>query len=181
MPSRQRNEGTTNREATGVRVRPRPERREGWQRDFQRFVRAWRRANRPRPGGITERVEMARTFLTITRTGETHVALDGLGAKDVPVIVENLGNVAAYTCVVRTLEARPRSPIHEKIPLAEFTLGGQLVLTLQPGELRTIRVPFVRTREQGTFIAMVSDPVLDPNELTVADFTHRRVLLVNLV
>ncbi len=124
---------------------------------------------------------MARTFLRITRTAETHLGLRELGPGEVPVIVENLGNVAAYTCVVRTFEARVRDPIHEKIPLGEFTLAGQLVLTLQPGELKTVLVPFVRTRAQGTFIAVVSDPILDPNELAVADWTHRRVLLVNLV
>jgi hypothetical protein len=124
---------------------------------------------------------MARTFLRITRTAETHVALHGLGTKDVPVIIQNVGSVAAYTCVVRTYEARPRSPIHEKIPLGEFTLGGQAVFTLQPGERRTVRVPYTRARDNGTFIAVISDPLLDPNELTVADWTHRRVLLVNLV
>ncbi|HSF38533.1 MAG TPA: hypothetical protein VLT87_01995 [Thermoanaerobaculia bacterium] len=165
----------------GVPQRPRPAAREEWQRDFQRFLRTWRREHPSRIGGDPERSKMARTFLHVTRTAETGDALDGLGLKGVPVIVENLGNVAAYTCVVRTFEARPRSPIHEKIPFAEFTLGGQLILNLQPGESRTIRVPFVRTREQGTFIVMISDPILDPNELTVADWTHRRILLVNLV
>lgn len=176
-------EGTPKRPVArkGVGVRPRPERREEWQRDFQRFVREWRRKNLPRPGANRDPDRMARTFLSITRTAETGGALDGLGEKMVPVIVENLGNVAAYTCVVRAFEARPRSPIHEQIPLAEFTLGGQIVLTLQPGEQKIIKVPFVRTRDTGTFIAMVSDPILDPNELTVADWNHRRILLVNLV
>jgi hypothetical protein len=171
--------GTVSRR--GVTLRPRPEAREEWQRDLQRFLRTWRREHPVRPGGDPERSKMARTFLHVTRTVETGDALDGLGPKGVPVIIENLGNVAAYTCVVRAFEARPRSPIHEKIPLAEFTLGGQLILNLQPGESTTVRVPFIRTRKQGTFIVMISDPILDPNELTVADWTHRRILLVNLV
>lgn len=147
-----------------------------WRQEFQRFRREWRRTHPPRPG---KRHEMARTFLKVTRTADTASAFSGLGLKHVPVIVQNLGNVAAYTCVVRMLEARPRSPIHEKIPLGEFTLG-QLVFTLQPGERTTVRVPFMRTRANGTFIAIVSDPLLDPNELTVADFNHRRLLLANL-
>lgn len=124
---------------------------------------------------------MARTFLTITRTADTGTSLHGTGQKQVPIIIANLGSVAAYTCVVRMFEARPRNPISEKIPLPEFTQGGQAIFTLQPGEKKTVRVPFMRTRANGTFIAIVSDPLLDPNELTVADMNHRRLLLVNLV
>ena len=160
----------------GTPVTPR---REPWQNDLRDFVRAWRRKHPHVPG--TKGAKMTRTFLKVTRTAKSHTEAAGLGQKHIPVLVQNLGNVAAYTCVVRALEARPRSPIHEKIPLSEFTLGGQLIFTLQPGEQKEVRIPYLRTRANGTFVALISDPLLDPNELTVADMNHRRILLFNLV
>lgn len=160
----------------GTPVTPR---REPWQNDLRDFVRLWRRKHPHVPG--TKGAKMTRTFLKVTRTAQSHTEAAGLGQKHIPVLVQNLGNVAAYTCVVRALEARPRSPIHEKIPLSEFTLGGQLIFTLQPGEQKEVRIPYLRTRANGTFVALISDPLLDPNELTVADMNHRRILLFNLV
>lgn len=152
--------------------------REPWQDDLRRFVREWRAEHpRTKPRGV----RMARTFLRVTRTSLSAAEAAGLGQKHIPVLVQNLGNVAAYNCVVRALEARPRSPIHEKIPLSEFKLGGQLMFTLQPGEQKEVRIPYLRTQVNGTFIALISDPLLDPNELMVADWNHRRVLLFNLV
>ena len=160
----------------GTPVTPR---REPWQNDLRDFVRLWRRKHPHVPG--TKGAKMTRTFLKVTRTAQTHIQAAGLGQKHVPVLVQNLGNVAAYTCVVRALEARPRSPIHEKIPLSEFKLGGQIIFTLQPGEQKEVRIPYLRTQTNGTFVALISDPLLDPNELTVADMNHRRILLFNLV
>ncbi len=148
---------------------------DAWRGAWRSFLRDRGTVRRPIPP------DTAQTYLHVTRTANTDTALAGLGAKQVPVLVENLGNVAAYTCVIRALEARPRDPIWEKIPLAEFKQGGQLVMTLQPGERATVLVPFTRTRASGTFVVLVSDPLTDPNELTIADMNHRRVLLVNLV
>jgi hypothetical protein len=124
---------------------------------------------------------MARTYLTVTRTAQTAAASHGLGLKQIPVLVQNLGSVAAYNCLLRAFEARPRNPIHEKIPLSEFKKGGQLMFTLQPGEKKEVVIPFQRTIANGTFIALISDPILDPNDLAAADWTHRRILLFNLV
>ena len=148
---------------------------EPWRADWQRFLRARGTVRRPIP------TDTARAHLQITRTADTHTALAGLGAKQVPMIVENVGSVASYTCVVRALEARVRDPIYEQIPLSQFALRGQLTLTLQPGERATVTLPFERTLAAGTFVALVSDPLTDPNEQVVADWNHRRILLVNLV
>jgi hypothetical protein len=178
VTSRPKRRSTTRQAARQKVVQPRPR---PWKQAFATFVREWRAKHQPQPGTGERLRKMARTFLRITRTADTHVQLQGLGQKHVPVIISNLGSVAAYTCVVRMFEARPRNPIHEKIPLPEFKHGGQSIFTLQPGEKKTVRVPFQRTIANGTFIAIVSDPLLDPNELTVADPNHRRLLLVNLV
>lgn len=141
-----------------------------WRQEFQRFRREWRRTHPPRPG---KRHEMARTFLKVTRTADTASAFSGLGLKHVPVIVQNLGNVAAYTCVVRMLEARPRSPIHEKIPLGEFTLGGSSSSRCSRGSARRCasrsceRAPTARSSPSSAI--RCSTPTSSPSPTSIID------------
>lgn len=86
-------------------------------------------------------------------------------------VVWNEGSFPAWNCYVQVFEGPP-SYSH---PLSDYELRGQRIITLQPGELREVSLPWVRRRSTGSIVGVCFDPLLDPRDFTLVDLTNRHI------
>ncbi len=84
--------------------------------------------------------------------------------------VSNEGNFPSWTCYVELYDSPPPP---EPASFAELELRDRQILSLQPGETRTVALNWVRQRPRGMAFAVCYDPLLDPRPPVLID--HRRV------
>lgn len=87
----------------------------------------------------------------------------------------NDGNVPAWTCYVELYEG----PSGYTSPLSAYELRGRRIITLHPGERRSVAVPWVRQQATGRIVGLVFDPLLDARDFAVVEQSNRHITSVH--
>lgn len=87
----------------------------------------------------------------------------------------NDGNFAAWTCYVELYEG----PWGYSHPLKDYEFRGREIVTVQPGERKKVKVPWIRKKDSARVVGVCYDPILDPKDFTLVEQNNRHITSVH--
>ncbi len=147
-----------------------------WSKELDAWLERRRREHEKEKEHDRERRPMPRPYLDCTSNFGPQLDNFGLNVPGtMSFTVWNDGNFPAWSCYVELYEG----PWGYTSPLSAYELRGRRIITLMPGEVREVAVPWTRRQTSARVVGIVYDPLLDPRDFTLVVQVNRHITSIH--